>query len=104
VIKEKPHGWLKRSGNDLVYKARVPLVDALTGFKVDVETLDNRTLRVNVKDMVHPSYTKIVHNEGMPKAKSPGERGDLIITFDVYYPNALTDEQKRAIREAFPKP
>jgi len=59
-------------GHDLVFKAKVPLVDALTGFKVDVPMLDSRTLRVNVQDVVKPSYTKIVRGEGMPLAKEPG--------------------------------
>jgi len=103
VVKEKPHPTLKRSGNDLVFKSKVPLVDALTGFKVDVNTLDNRTLRVNVKDVVHPSYTKIVHGEGMPKPKTPDQRGDLILTFDVVYPSSLSEEQRKAIKASLPR-
>jgi DnaJ-class molecular chaperone len=55
----QPHATLAREGSNLIYNARIPLVDALTGFKLDVQTLDNRILRVNIKDTVHPKYTKV---------------------------------------------
>ena len=35
-------------------------------WQVDVPMLSNKTLRVNVRDVVHPSYTKIVRGEGEP--------------------------------------
>eukprot|EP00976_Prorocentrum_cordatum_P044926 908064-Prorocentrum_minimum.AAC.1 len=58
VIHQKPHPTFAREGSDLIHNTRIPLVDALSGFKMDVKTLDNRILRVNIKDTVHPKYTK----------------------------------------------
>jgi len=43
------------------------------GNQVTVDTLDERTLAVDICDVVSPSYTKIVRGEGMPKTKAPGE-------------------------------
>merc|ERR1712129_587450 len=88
---------------NLLYHTRIPLVDALTGFKVDVPTLDNRILRVNIKDTVTPNYTKIQKGEGMPSSKG-NFKGDLIITFEIVYPgrsfaSSLTDEQKVKLAE-----
>lgn len=71
--------------------------------QVDVPTLDNRTLRVNIRDLVHPAYTKIVHGEGMPKPKSPSQRGDLIITFDVIYPRNISADAKEKLKELIPR-
>ena len=100
VIKEKPHPVFHREGNNLVYTANISLKDALAGCKVDVSTFDNRILRVNVKDVVHPSYVKVVKGEGMPISKAPGTRGDLKIKFNVQWPRQLSEHQKAAIAAA----
>jgi len=99
VVKEKPHAVFRRDGHNLLFHARCSLADALCGFKVDVPTLDGRVLRVNIRDVVRPSYTKIVAGEGMPISKSGGTaRGDLLITFDVDYPHTLPDAVKAQLR------
>lgn len=33
--------------------------------------------------VVTPGYVRVVKNEGMPKSKAPGQKGDLRIVFDV---------------------
>ncbi len=33
--------------------------------------------------VVAPGYVRVVKNEGMPKSKAPGQKGDLKIVFDV---------------------
>jgi DnaJ family protein B protein 4 len=101
VIKEKPHPRFKRDGNNLVFTADVPLVQALTGFDVDVETLDGRRLSIPIREIVTPSSTKVVLGEGMP-VKDSGARGDLHIKFNVRFPASLTDDQKRALRQCLP--
>mmetsp|Transcript_14718 Transcript_14718/g.42187 ORF Transcript_14718/g.42187 Transcript_14718/m.42187 type:complete len:191 (+) Transcript_14718:3-575(+) len=103
VIREKKHAIYTREGSNLLHQARIPLVDALTGFKIDVPALDNRILRVNVRDVVTPSYTKIVRGEGMPSSKTPGAKGDLIITFDISYPRSIDESAKEEIRKVLPR-
>eukprot|EP00929_Paragymnodinium_shiwhaense_P017712 TRINITY_DN12735_c0_g1_i2.p1 TRINITY_DN12735_c0_g1~~TRINITY_DN12735_c0_g1_i2.p1 ORF type:complete len:354 (+),score=120.64 TRINITY_DN12735_c0_g1_i2:96-1157(+) len=102
VVREKKHKIFTREGSNLLYNAKIPLVDALTGCKIDIPTLDKRILRVNIKDMVTPTYTKVVHGEGMPNTKQSG-KGDLIITFDIIYPTHLGDGQKEEIRNILPR-
>ena len=46
VIEEKPHPVFTREGNDLVYTAKLPLVDALCGATVRLTSLDGRQLTV----------------------------------------------------------
>ena len=46
IIEEKPHQKFSREGNDLVYNAKLPLVDALCGATVNLTTLDGRPLKV----------------------------------------------------------
>ncbi len=47
-----------------------------------------------------PGFTKVVKGQGMPLKKQAG-RGDLIVEFDVLFPQGpLTAAQKQKIREA----
>ena len=46
IIEEKPHARFSREGNDLVHNARLPLVDALCGATVRLQSLDGRPLLV----------------------------------------------------------
>eukprot|EP00960_Hanusia_phi_P073859 768103-Hanusia_phi.AAC.1 len=102
VVKEKPHQAFTRSGSNLIYRKKaIPLVDALTGFKFNIQTLDKRTLEVDVKDVVSPTYRKVIQGEGMPISKEPGKRGDLIVEFDIIFPQSLSDDSKLKIRQAF---
>jgi DnaJ family protein B protein 4 len=96
LLVESQHRRFTRAGSDLVHHSCIPLVDALTGFKVDVPTLDNRILRVSVKELVHPTFTKVLKGEGMPDSKLPGTRGDMVLTFDIIWPKNLV----RSIDEA----
>ena len=102
-MKEAKHARFTRDGSDLIYRHKIPLVDALTGFSMEIATLDGRTLKIDIKDVVHPSYTKVVPNEGMPSSKQAGVKGNLVISFDVAYPRQLSDEQKAAVRSTLSK-
>jgi len=99
VLKEKPHPRFKRAKNDLMYSADITLVEALTGVSVNVETLDGRTLPISVNEIVRPGMQKKIPGEGMPLANDPTQTGNLIINFNISFPEALTEEQKNAIKE-----
>ncbi|EAN32908.1 DnaJ domain protein [Theileria parva strain Muguga] len=97
IIKTKKHMRFVRDGNNLIYKFTVPLVKALTGFNAVLTTLDNRRLTIRVTEVVSHKSRKVIAREGMPLSKNPNERGDLILEFDVVFPETLTNEQKNSI-------
>ncbi|XP_029924252.1 dnaJ homolog subfamily B member 13 [Myripristis murdjan] len=99
VVRQKSHPCFVRQGNDLIYKVQISLEMALTGFSVEVETLDGRLLNIPINDIVHPTYSKVVTGEGMPLSKDPSHRGNLIIIFDIQFPQKLSAEQKRLIKQ-----
>mmetsp|Transcript_107840 Transcript_107840/g.303857 ORF Transcript_107840/g.303857 Transcript_107840/m.303857 type:complete len:342 (-) Transcript_107840:192-1217(-) len=103
VIREKAHPIYTREGSNLLHHAKLPLVDALTECKIDIPSLDGRILRVNLRDIVTPSYTKIVKGEGMPSSKHPGTKGDLVITFDIVYPKSLDADVKEQLKKLIPR-
>eukprot|EP00884_Botryococcus_braunii_P017249 jgi/Botrbrau1/4207/Bobra.0044s0011.1 len=55
IIEEKPHPTFQRDGNDLIYKARVPLIEALTGTTINLTTLDGRNLSLPFRDIITPN-------------------------------------------------
>merc|ERR1712227_850749 len=67
VLREKTHPNFRRDGDDLIFEATISLLDALVGCQVDVPHLDGHILRVNIKDVVQPTYSKVVVGRGMPK-------------------------------------
>ncbi|KAI9094036.1 DnaJ domain-containing protein [Phlyctochytrium arcticum] len=101
-VVEAPHRHFVREGNDLCFKAKMTLVQALTGSIVEIKTLDGRILKIPVNEVVHPEYEKIILNEGMPLSKTPEKRGNLRLRFEISFPTYLKDTQKRLIREALP--
>lgn len=100
VIDEKPHDIYKRDSNDLAMSYRVSLAEAIGGSTVNISTLDERNLSINVTEIVSPGFELVVPEEGMPIAKEPGTRGDLKIKFEVKFPTRLTPDQRAALRRA----
>jgi DnaJ family protein B protein 4 len=70
VVGYKPHVRFSRSGNDLIVRVEIPLVDALTnegGSEKQVGRLDGRKLQVRVPaGVVRPGQVTKVAGEGMP--------------------------------------
>lgn len=106
IVEEAPHADLQRVGADLLCAKRVPLLDALTGFAIEVPTLrrdDKRgkafVVRADAADLpVAPDDVWILKGEGM--RDSSGARGDLLIRFVVEFPKTLPDEKDRRGRLA----
>lgn len=98
VLREKPHPRFVRRGNDLVYTAKLSLLQALTGCVLPVETLDRRVLSVGVNEVAAPGSRKVVSGEGMPHPKT-GVKGNLVLEFEVVFPQQLTQSQKQAIKD-----
>ncbi|URE26635.1 DnaJ [Musa troglodytarum] len=98
IIDEKPHDVYKRDGSDLIVHQEISLVDALAGTTINLTTLDGRDLAINVSNVVYPGRQLVIAEEGMPIAKEPGKKGNLIIKFDVKFPSRLTPQQQADIR------
>ncbi|KAM9321145.1 dnaJ homolog subfamily B member 13 [Gastrophryne carolinensis] len=100
IVKEKPHPRFTREGDHLIFTATIDLAKALTGCTVEVETIDQRLLHIPINDIVHPKYSKVVPGEGMRVAGDPSQKGDLILQFDIQFPEHLTPQKKQQLRKA----
>ncbi|KAM6960815.1 dnaJ homolog subfamily A member 4 [Aplochiton taeniatus] len=88
VLDQKDHSIYQRKGDDLTMKMDIKLVEALCGFKKTILTLDKRVLIINSSpgEVIKHDEIRCVQNEGMPMHRAPSDRGQLIVRFQVEFP------------------
>ena len=84
----------KRNQNDLYYKKIITLKEALCGFKFKLEHINGNQLGLNVNIVLFTGAKQVFKNLGMIRE---GNTGNLILDFEVKFPESLTPEQKEAI-------
>lgn len=103
VIRDKPHPIFVRDGNDIKYKCRISLRDALCGTTIQVPTLSNRKIPLTLAEVVKPTTVKKIQGEGLPLSKNPSHRGDLIVEFDIVFPNSIPQAAKDKLKDCIPQ-
>jgi len=103
IIRDKPHPHFKREGSDLKYTCQISLKEALCGSRVEVPLLGGERMMVNLQDeIVKPSTVKRIVSKGLPLPKDPGRRADLIISFDIVFPERLSSTTRDMFRSHLP--
>ena len=88
----KPHSFFERRGDDLYTKVPVTVSEATLGAKVEVPTIDGRSL-VRIPPGTNSGKTLRLKEKGVPSARS-GARGDQYVEIQVVVPQP-TDERVR---------
>lgn len=106
VLQQKEHEHFKREKDDLRIKQTLSLADALCGFQFVVQHLDGRKLVVKSTpgQMIKPGDIKCVVGEGMPVKGKPGKFGDLIIEFNIVFPDRLQQGDVEQLLKVLPAP
>ncbi|KAL1501162.1 hypothetical protein ABEB36_006543 [Hypothenemus hampei] len=100
IIRDKPHSVFKREGIDLLYTAKVSLKDALCGCVLTVPLLGGGKITLNMtEEPITPNRIKRIPGQGLPYPKEPSRRGDLIVNFDIVFPDRITPAMKRKFAE-----
>lgn len=98
VIQETTKGGsFSREGDNLYTTIEIPLVDALAGANISILHVDGKPISFTISDVVECDHVMRLHGKGMPRRNGRGH-GDLYVTFDVDFPDTLTDKQKTEIR------
>ena len=97
IIQEKPHARFTRLGDDLITTVQVDLKEALTGWQRTVETIDGRQIRVSAGTPTQPDHEIRYPEQGMPKPKKAGQRGDMVVKVKVKFPQSLSQQQKQEL-------
>ncbi len=88
----KPHEFFERRGDDLYTKIPVTVSEATLGAKIEVPTIDGRSL-VRIPPGTNSGKTLRLKEKGVPSARN-GARGDQYVEIQVVVPPP-TDERVR---------
>lgn len=91
----KEHSVFRKENNNLHIKKKILLSEALCGSKFIIKHMDNRELLVDI-DSIIPNKNKKIIGEGMD------ENSDLIIEFDIEFPQHLTEQRKTYLKKLLP--
>ena len=107
IIKDTPHSIFQRDGSNLIYTAKITLRDALCintitnnrYITIPISLNGSEIIRFDLKDdIIKPQTIKTLPGFGLPFPKEPHKRGDIIIKFDIQFPNTLTRKMKHMLK------
>jgi len=90
-IKLKNETEFKRDGLDLILHKTISLKEALCGFSFDLKFVDTRVFKIQNEsgNVISSGHKKVIPGMGMVR---DGQTGNLIIVFDVKFPEELSSE------------
>lgn len=105
---QRQHPVFTRDGDDLHIEREITLREALCGFSFTLTHLDGRNLllRSAPGQIIRPGDQKSVPNEGMPHYKRSIDRGQLIVSFKIVFPEdgSITPEMSTSLQSILPGP
>ncbi len=98
TIEEKPHPFLHRDGQNVVYELFLNFADAALGTSVEVPTL---TGKVKIKIPAGTQSGKIfrLKGKGLPSLERYGSAGDQLVHVSVWTPKKLTSEERALLEK-----
>jgi len=92
IVNVENNTEFKRSGLDLILNKQIKLKESLCGFSFELKHINGKTytLNNNKGSIVPPQYKKIYTGMGLKRGEY---KGNLIIHFDVLFPEKLSIEQ-----------
>lgn len=97
IVNVLPDSRFERDGSDLRINIDVPVDDAVLGGEVYVPTPTGR-VALTIPPETQNGRVFRLRNQGMPKLKTKGERGDLLATVRVLLPQNLTEAEREVFR------
>ena len=98
VLVEQEHPIFKRMQNNLILGLDINLSDSLTGFSFLFKHLDDSEFIISSEEIIKNEEVKVIKNKGMPLNSSSNVFGDLIIKFNIIYPQHIDFKNHQAIK------
>ena len=103
-VKITNNSLFKRHGLNLIFKQKISLKEALTGFTFNLKHLSGKTYVINNSDgkIIQPEYQKIIPNMGMTRTRAhPASplKGHLVILFEIEFPQNISEEIRLKLKE-----
>ena len=84
-----------RKGNDLYTDKTIDCFQAVRGHKIQLKTLEDSVITVNVPSGTQPGTMLLVRSKGMPIHKTTGIRGNLYVKIHVLIPQLSATDLKK---------
>ena len=88
------HPIFEVSNNNLIYKSKISLKEALCGFSIDIPHISGKILRISNQqnfNVVFPGYEREIESYGMERK---GVIGKLVVVFEIIFPTKLDELQR----------
>lgn len=89
----------RRKGLDLIFRKGISLKESLCGFSFELPHLNGKILNLNNRNnatIIKPNFKKVIAGLGM---KRDDAMGNMVIEFEVEFPDYLTPEQIAGISQ-----
>lgn len=78
-------------------------LQALCGVVFEVPTLGGDKLRIStMQEVIKPNTVKRITGYGLPLPKDPSRKGDMLVAFDIKFPDKLTASEKELLNDVLP--
>lgn len=79
------------------------MFQALTGCVLTVPTLTGEKVNLNLKnEIIKTNTVKKIPGQGLPFPKEPQKKGDLLVSFDIKFPDTLSQQTKDILYDLLP--
>ena len=95
-IHVKPHEYFERHGQDLFCAVPISITQASLGTEIQVNTLDNKTIKLKIPSGTQNGKILRIRDEGVPVGRS---RGSFYIKIMVQIPSKLSRQGKELLEE-----
>ena len=96
-VEVRPHSFFERRGNDLYTEVPVTVSEATLGAKIEVPTIDGRSL-VRIPPGTNCGSTLRLREKGVPNART-GTRGDQYVEIQVVVPKPTDERVRKLMKE-----
>ncbi|MEQ2182269.1 hypothetical protein GOODEAATRI_020591, partial [Goodea atripinnis] len=114
ILRDQDHPQYKRDGSNIIFTAQITLkeasrtnfisplfsLQALCGCTLNVPTLDNRMMPLPCSNIIKPGEVRRLRGEGLPLPKSQSQRGDLVVEFQVLFPDRIPPQSREIIKHS----
>lgn len=91
-----------RKGSNLYYTIDISLYDSINNSIFYIDYIDNTQIKIESNEYIRPDSKTIIKNKGMPIRNKPNLYGDLIILYNIIYPDKIQENERMNIIKYLP--
>jgi molecular chaperone DnaJ len=98
VVQVKPHAFLKREGQDIIYEKVIPYTTAVLGGTVHIPLIEGN---IDLKVAPGTPSGKMVRltGKGIPYPQQPHKWGDFYVVYKINVPTRVTAKARKLLEE-----